>query len=124
MSKYRPIDITQLKPGTMILIDTENNVYEIIVMGNNGEITIESGNTFFEGPTPAILMGSVSKDKEPKKRPKEIVKGMCLEFKYKPTRARKYTTIITSIINTAKIISSDKSWNYEMWEEQDENSKS
>lgn len=112
---YTPINIATLNGGTTILLDTEDFAYIITIIKNDGKITIEGGQ-FFQ-PTNAILIGSSWEDEKSQKLPKCIVKGMCIHIKYKNDQDKKYTKLKTTPVETAKIVPSDKSWDFEMWKD-------
>ena len=111
------VDITKLKPNTIILLETENAVYEITVINKSksrlGEVMIQGGSTVTK-ETQAALICSHWLDGKGKKR--WIGKGMSIEFVYKDDKGE-LKRLETTAVKSARLYGPDTSWSLEVWEE-------
>lgn len=105
------IDLTKLKRGSTILLETVEAVYEIVLKGPKTGVVEIQGTLRFIKPTKAVVRGSVDcLIPESKQSVLRIEKGKCLNIIH---GEKDEHTLTTSAVVSAKIIASDKSWNYE-----------
>jgi hypothetical protein len=106
------IDITKLKRGTIILLETTTTVYEIVVRGPKQGLVDIQGSLRFVRPTKARIKGSIDclNGIETKTLAFSIEKNRCLHILYGDTEQHDF---ITDAIKSASITGSDKSWSYD-----------
>lgn len=97
------VEIDKLKIDTCLLIETKNNVYEIIIVDTDGSIMISGGVIFLE-KTPALLVGCESNKGL-------LVRNKRVELVYE--QDGRTTHIQTSPLLSCNITYGD--WNYEVW---------
>jgi len=111
------VDTRQFDAGTKLYVETERNVYEILftepengmVMARNGSNWLEEIEVRFNGCTwggSCLKMGAIGK-------------GMHMEFQYLegPKGGKVHTT---THVQTCKIVGPNEAWNFELWEDEDE----
>jgi len=103
------IDITKLEKNTKILLETEQTVFEILVVEPEKSRVIVHGGTKFLKPQEATL--KKTKKKSNQKDDFIIKKGDCVVFIYKEKTDE--NKMITSKIVSANIYGVDDSWTYE-----------
>lgn len=104
----RAVDITRLKPNTTILLSTSNNVYEIIIVEPQIKLCYITSSERFKKTTEVTILGSLH---EGKSHPGWVEIGHSIEIAPIETLNR---VITTGPVETAKIISADKSYSYEL----------
>tara|TARA_Y100001938_G_scaffold147611_1_gene229204 strand:- start:2106 stop:2432 length:327 start_codon:yes stop_codon:yes gene_type:complete len=105
------IEFSKLKRNTIIIVETDNSVFEIVVTGpKGGSVSITGGKSFIR-PTKATFMGSI---KDGKILEDKIEKNSRMKFFAKRTSKEK--TVITSNVITATVYAPDKSWKYDVIE--------
>ena len=108
------VDTRKFEAGTKLYAETKNNVYEItftdpehgIVQVRNGTNYLEEVERRFNGCTwggACLKLGHIGK-------------GMHLEFQKLDTGGTRTTTAVKS----CKVVAPDESWNFELWEDEDE----
>ena len=104
----RAVDITRLKPNTTILLSTANNIYELIVVEPQIKLCYITSSERFKKTTEVTILGSLH---EGKSYPGWIEIGHSIEIAPTDSLNR---VITTGPVETAKIISADKSYSYEL----------
>jgi len=114
------IKISELKRNTRILLETEETVFEIVVIGPKGcSVTVLGGSRFLR-QTKSMLRGPVDGEKETLfsvqihtggKSPCWIEKDKCVQFLYEQNKSER--TLTTSKVISATVFASDNSWKYD-----------
>lgn len=105
------IEFSKLKRNTIIIVETDNSVFEILVTGPKGGSVYITGGKSFIRSTKATFLGSI---KDGKIVDDKIEKGSRMKFFAK--NASKEKTVITSNVMTATVYAHDKSWKYDVIE--------
>ena len=108
------VDTCKFEEGTKLYAETLNNVYEItFVDPTNGIVRVRNGTTYLEEVerrfNGCTWGGSCLKIGH-------IGKGMHMEFQKLDDGGTRTTTIVQS----CKVVAPDGSWNFELWEDEDE----
>lgn len=103
----RAVDITRLKPNSIILCETTTSVYEIIVAIPEEKICYISGGERFKTTTEVKVLGAL---KNGECRVGYIEIGSSIELC--PSGTNKVITTVA--VQTAKVFAHDKSYSYEL----------
>lgn len=101
----RAVDITRLKPNAVVLLSTSNNVYQITIIEPQLKLCYIESSERFRTITEVTILGAL---KDGKSNAGWIEIGSSIEI------AVKNKVITTGPVETAKIISADKSYSYEL----------
>lgn len=104
----RAVDITRLKPNTVILLSTSNNCYEITVIEPQIKLCYITSSERFKKTTEVTILGSLH---DGKSNPGWIEIGQSIEIAPTDSLNR---VITTGPVETAKIVPADKSYSYEL----------
>lgn len=103
----RAVDITRLKPNSVILLQTLNSVYEFIIAIPEEKICYVSGGERFKTTTEVKVLGAL---KNGECRVGYIEIGSAIEIV--PTGTNR--TITTGAVQNAKVIAPKKEFSYEL----------
>ena len=114
------IKISELKRNTRILVETEETVFEIVVLGPKScSVTVHGGVRFIR-KTKAVIRGPIEEQKQTNfvskinssaKSSCWIEKNKSIQFLYQKNKSEKILT--TSKVISATVFASDSSWKYD-----------
>jgi len=107
------IELSKLKRNTIIIVETDNSVFEILVTGPKSGLVFITGGTSFLRPTKVRFLGCIRGDKLLDGKIKKETQMKIFEEKASKKTER---TVITSNVVTATIYAHDKSWKYDVIE--------
>lgn len=105
------IDVRKLLARTRIVIKTSDEIYELEVGTPKFSVVLIGSNIRFESRIKAVVTGSIDPDTN-HFTPKIIGRGLKIVL-----RCQRGPIIRTTPVLTARIIGPDNSFEYEMWEE-------
>ena len=105
------IDVTKLEVGVKLIVETNNSTYEMVILGDKGEVTIKggtrrNGETRFADPTLGQIAGSYPLHSSRLKL-SYLGKQMCMEVYVEDDNS-----ILTS--PTQNIIVEGENWSYSL----------
>ena len=115
LKKNGGVDLTKLKVGTTILVETTAGVYEIeVIEPLTGEVSVKATMSPFtaQKPTLTLLERSIWDDKGNITIPFWIGKSMRMVF-----RDDEGKLFATHSVMSAKVESRDGDWTWEVWED-------
>ena len=101
------IQITKVKRNSKIILETSENIFEIIVTGPKSCSVMVVGSPVFIDHTKCTIT-------------KNICKGRPVEFEYTDVKSQKIKIVKTENVISATIYAYDESWKYDVIEK-DEN---
>lgn len=101
------VEITKLKKDTIVFCETENNIYELLILDPLQKLVRIASGERFKIPVEAYILGCIQ---DGECEVGFIVKGKCLEVV--PVGSNK--TITTSPIQVIEIIGPARSFKYEI----------
>lgn len=103
----RAVDLTRLKPNSVILLETINSVYEIVISIPEEKICYITGGERFRTTTEVKILGAL---KNGECRVGYIEIGSAIEIVPVGTNR----TITTGAVQTAKVVAPKKEFSYEL----------
>jgi hypothetical protein len=110
----RGIDLKKLSPGVQLTVETYNSTYQVVLVDNQGKITIqggtkENGDTRYAYPVPATFIGSLIRP--PFKAVKQAWIGFNMSMQIGVGRNG---CIATSPVQNVVVEAEDGSWFYSL----------